>query len=188
MELSTIETDPQSPFCDYEVPAAEWTWRHVVADACAKGPAYLRAWCAKAGAAQIPDFPSRPSGQTVEAFVNHGRWMWKCRTCPDAQVASHEDRRAFCTSCFNQGSGWHEVIWPDDETLVRIDRLLGRRPLHNRNWIPGETIDNLQIDNVTIGVDPNLPGLPTHRYTPAVTLVRNTIDSRRPPELTYAAH
>lgn len=181
--LWTVETDPQSPFCDPEVPAAEWTWRHVLADACARGPAYLRAWCARAGTPSVPEFPSGPSGQTVDAFVNHGRWMWRCPHCPEAQVASFNDRRGFCCACFNGGAGWHDVRFPDDQMVFQIDVLLSRRQLPNRNWTSSEPLVQLQDENLALGLDTAAPALPASRYEFALPTVRALLTERKQLEL-----
>ena len=174
--LLTLETDPQSPFCDAEVPAAEWTWRTVLARNLARGPAFLRAWCAAARSPNIPEFPRRPSGRTVQAFVNHGRWMWRCPDCPEAQVASHDDRRAFCCGCFNGGGGYHEVLFPDEATFGALESLLAQRPLlASRNWTPEETLDKLQLENIALGCSSAAPGLPASRYEIALPLVRSAL-------------
>jgi hypothetical protein len=182
--LATIETDWQSPFADVEVPPAEWTWRHVLNDACRRGPAYLRAWCAKANTTTIPDFPTWPSGCVVEAFVNHGRWLWKCNRCNEAQVASEHDRRAFCCGCFNHGAGYHEVVWPADNVRHQIETLLLRRPLANRNWFPNETIDQLQVENIALGLSSSAPLLPASRYEIAIPLVAQALTARNRKEIT----
>lgn len=181
--ITTIETDSQSPFCDPEVPAAEWTWRNVLTEACGKGPAYLRAWCAKANVSAIPDYPTVPSGRTVNVFVNHGRWMWKCPDCQEAQVASNDDRRAFCCGCFNGGAGYHTVCWPGDLERIQIEVLLGQRPVVNRNWWPHESVDQLQIENIALGLPTNAPCLATSRYEIALPLVRTALADNQRREL-----
>lgn len=181
--MFTIETDPQSPFCDPEVPPAEWTWRHMLAEACSRGPTFLRAWCAKASVTSVPDFPTYSSGRIVEAFVNHGRWLWRCPDCPEAQVASRDDRRAFCCACFNKLAGWHEVRFPDDLTVLQIETLLGRRPLENRNWFSDEPVDKLQIENLALGLTSDAPSLPACQYESVLPQVRNVLTKRKELEM-----
>jgi hypothetical protein len=177
--IRTIETDPDSPFLPAEVPAAEWTFRHVLAERVERGSQHLASWAATARLRSLPTYPTGSSGRTVEAFVNHGRWMWRCPTCPAAQVASLADPRAFCVECFNDGDGYHDVVFPDDRTRLQLETLLGRRPNRNRNWTPEETVEQLQLENLALGLTTDAPTLEPTRYEYALPLVRDALTSRR---------
>lgn len=88
--------------------------------------------------------------QAVRAVVNHGRWIARCPTCSGAQYASRADRRFFCSSCLNHAAGnrWIGVEWPDDAQTQQIEAALMRRPNPtNRNWEPGETVEDLEREN-----------------------------------------
>lgn len=92
-------------------------------------------------------------GPVLEAFVNHGRWMVQCPGCPSACLASRRDHRFFCPECSSalDGGHWLPVRWP--ENWQTIERLLGARPdRRNRNWLPGETAEALQAENIANGV------------------------------------
>lgn len=84
----------------------------------------------------------------VKAFVviRQGRWLVLCPFpgCCGAQLASLWDRRFFCVDCMNRAisSQWVEVIWPADPTAV--EQWLAFRPLHAKNWDPGETEETVQ--------------------------------------------
>lgn len=90
------------------------------------------------------------AGPIVFAQVNQGRWIIQCPWCPSAEYASIEDHRFFCTDCINGpvGGAWLPVHWPDDVNL--IEQLLAVRPRRARNWLPGETVDHLVEENMTL--------------------------------------
>lgn len=91
---------------------------------------------------------------TIYAYVNHGRWMVKCPFCPSAQVAFSSDKRFFCAECANvtNGSKYIAVLWPEDAQRERIEKLLMKRGLENRNWVVGETISQLESENTSRGI------------------------------------
>lgn len=92
--------------------------------------------------------------ENLAARVNHGRWIVQCDNCHGAQLASRTDRRFFCTDCLNsaQKGRWRYVNWPSKADTAAIEEALAPRPIANRNWEPGETIDRLLTENVVYGV------------------------------------
>lgn len=86
----------------------------------------------------------------VAARVNHGRWIVDCPDCPNAQLLRHGQGWSTEFRCGNCGSGPHDVDLPDDRSA--IDTALGLRPEVNRNWSPGETVEDLQVENTEHGV------------------------------------
>jgi len=183
VRIHTIETDPRSPFGEPEVPPAEWTYRAWRAEAVDRGVGFIRAYLAMASersGREYRDVPLFPTGmsleRTVAAYVNHGRWLWDCPICNAAQVCAAGDERAFCIECFNAGDGWWPVVWPDSTTRAQIEELLVRRPAQEqRSWYPHEPLEQLQLENLSIGADPDLPGLPWPGAQPALALVRETL-------------
>lgn len=171
--IRTIETDPESPFGEPEIPAAEWTLRHVIKEQFGRGLAAGMAWLARGGISSLPKFPQGQSlERTVVAYVNHGRWLWDCGQCGAAQACTPNDPRAFCVGCFNGGDGWWPVEFPAE--MRTIETLLERRPRDaQRNWQPPETIDQLQLENLSIGVDPDLPDRQWPGAQKALAVVRN---------------
>lgn len=81
----------------------------------------------------------------LNAYVNHGRWLVKCE-CGGCEYA-WEEKLFMCQSCWNSGHKHklRRVAFP----LYRkaIEMMLAQRPLINRNWKPGETIDRLRKEN-----------------------------------------
>lgn len=87
---------------------------------------------------------------TTSVFLNHGKWLVSCpfTGCSGAQYASFLDRRFYCVDCesFNIGHQWIEIIWPNN--ILAIEKSLLIRPVESKNWIPGETIEDLEIQNL----------------------------------------
>ena len=100
-------------------------------------------------------FQIKPAGidreehSPVKAFVNHGAWLVQC---PDSQCGgaeyAWEEGFYYCFSCHN-GYMKHRIrrlSFPVERK--DIEALLEQRPLLNRNWSPGETIEDLRIENI----------------------------------------
>ena len=77
----------------------------------------------------------------VAAVINHGRWVVNC-ACHGAGLSSPEFG---CTCCFDCGTVYTQVIFPDH--AADIERLLLARPEPaSRNWT-GETVAELTTQN-----------------------------------------
>lgn len=96
------------------------------------------------------------SKPVLRVEVNGGRWVVRCPFCNSAQHASHTDPRFMCVpaphGCSNESVGgkWLKVQWPKNPEL--IEAALSPRPMPNRNWKPGESIDYLLAENAAHGV------------------------------------
>ena len=90
------------------------------------------------------------SHESIQVFVDHGRWVVNCPRCNSAQLAYASDPRFLCAECHNGGVGWLTVEWP--ERVADIERALMRRPTENRNWQPGETPAALLAENRLHGI------------------------------------
>ncbi len=90
-------------------------------------------------------FINVPQG-SVFAEVNHGRWVAGCLFCTGAQAAA-PGVPFFCFSCgMAKNDGYTaNIIFPDNAEAIEQALLL--RPMANRNWIRGETIDFLIAEN-----------------------------------------
>lgn len=101
-----------------------------------------------------PPIPVRgkDASRTAAVRVERGMWIVDC-VCGGAQLACRTDHRVFCCDCGNapDGGKWVRVNWPDRATLVEIEAALLSRPPYNRNWSPGETVDDLLAENVANG-------------------------------------
>jgi hypothetical protein len=121
-----------------------------------KGPALWTAhycWSRK----DIPKFTPTQIVNTVitRARVDHGRWMADCPFCPSAQIISKDDRRYFCPECVMEkiGGAMVHVVWPSDDKVAEIERLLLRRPRPAAmGWMPNQSVSELAIENVEHGV------------------------------------
>lgn len=80
----------------------------------------------------------------VYAEYNHGRWIVCCSSCPSAELVKMIGDPAFhCTNCGYDGL----VLWPQDPDA--IERTVSIRPrAENRNWKPGESVDELAAENI----------------------------------------
>jgi hypothetical protein len=90
--------------------------------------------------------------------VDDGRARW-IADCPDCLAAGRSRAEyvwlaspfLFCTACGNRevGGRWRRVDLPDDRAT--IERLLLARPdPETRWWTPGETVEQLQTENVML--------------------------------------
>lgn len=89
------------------------------------------------------------SGLRLDAYVNHGRWVCNCPTpgCGNAQLVSMSDQRFYCAECRNhpwRGAA-HEVRVPADR--ADVERVLSVRPAMKQNWLPHETVADLEQEN-----------------------------------------
>lgn len=102
---------------------------------------WLRHSTAPLSAATAPD-------AAVPAYVNQGRWVVDCPDCNNAQLACKTDHRFLCNECGNLAVGrlWRPVTWPAE--VPRLERLLERRPVPYQNWLPGESVEILAIENL----------------------------------------
>jgi hypothetical protein len=86
---------------------------------------------------------------TVDAEVNHGRWLAQCPRCPNAIMLSRDALLFLCDNC---GEGWLNVTWPLDREEIEAT-LQFREDDTNRNWTPNETTDDLRKENNENGLD-----------------------------------
>jgi len=101
-----------------------------------------------------PDTAELPMPTLAYAIVDCNRWLVRCPFCPaGVQYASTTDHRFFCVSCLNLANDghWVRVVWPADREAIE-QALVVRANLDQRNWILGETVDDLLAENVDLGV------------------------------------
>lgn len=85
--------------------------------------------------------------EPVEVRINHGRWIVECPFGDGgAQFASRLDQRFLCSECLNNAQGWRAVLWP--ENAAEIAAALVVRPESLRNWVPGESVEDLVLENL----------------------------------------
>jgi hypothetical protein len=89
------------------------------------------------------------------AYINLNRLAADCPDgCGAGALVWRDGPHVFmCPQCLNGAIGyrWRRVVLPDD--LAAIEAALLARPLpQNRNWSPGEAIDDLLRENAEHGV------------------------------------
>lgn len=110
-----------------------------------------------------PDISSATG--TVQAYINHGRWIAECPSgCGHAVIATVSTPYFLCTNCgprTNEGQ-WFHIVFPDDRQGVETELL--KRPetpatppnmpymVNTRNWKPSESVNDLRVENVTRGI------------------------------------
>ncbi|MFF4848009.1 hypothetical protein [Streptomyces sp. NPDC001194] len=67
-------------------------------------------------------------GATVQARINHGRWVADC-LCGSAQVVTPGDPRFACPEC---GWGWARIVFP--ERVAEAEAAVTARAPHEQNW------------------------------------------------------
>lgn len=111
-----------------------------------------------------------PFGDYVRA--NWGRWLIDCssRYCTSAMQVYPGQVLVTCLDC---GTTMGPLIWPADP--AGVEALLSMRPDEKtRNWLPGETLQDLLMENVAHGILP--PGLDLGASRPVELLT--TVDER----------
>ena len=86
------------------------------------------------------------AGDTVTAYINHGRWVADC-VCNGAELV-HPDYPMVCGSCGRT----HQVIFPKPKDRARIEAALNVRPPYNQHWNPEETFGELIAQNIEHGL------------------------------------
>ena len=81
----------------------------------------------------------------MNAYVNHGRWVVDCDTpgCTGAsRVQPPVEQAVVCDNCHQPSTVTYPEYW------LQIDTVLARRVVpQTRNWLPGETVDDLVSEN-----------------------------------------
>jgi hypothetical protein len=88
---------------------------------------------------------------SVMAYVNQSAWAAACPFCPNHQVVE-PGQPFFCVNCMMQGNGFlaMAVSFPPNRAEIEAI-LLKRRSPNTRNWLLGETADDLRRENWTHG-------------------------------------
>lgn len=99
---------------------------------------------------------------TVQAYVNHGRWLADCSypDCANAEALKPHQTQFHCSNCHHLAV----VVWPAD--VDGITDMLAVRPVpQTRNWSPaghrqalvdgfpdGQTVSDLEEENAVHGL------------------------------------
>lgn len=99
----------------------------------------------------------------VEAHANWGAWAAKCDRCPWGGRLQRFTPSFECPFC----GLFNEVIWPSEEMVKGVERLLMMRPdPSTRNWWPHETLHHLMWENGEHGLlsDPGIELMPGESF------------------------
>ena len=114
-------------------------------------PSIKRAWLEQGSGV----LPLEVEG-TIEAEMNHGRWIVACPglQCNGATYASVAQPWFICPDCesLDNGRRWRFVIFPSDKAGIEV-ALMARPDAANRNRYPGETMEDLRKENQLHGLD-----------------------------------
>lgn len=80
---------------------------------------------------------------SVDARVNHGRWIADCPNCKGGAFTHPAWKLACCGEC---GCVMRHVQFPDDIQMIEI-LLLARSTRDVQNWFPSETLADLMREN-----------------------------------------
>lgn len=100
----------------------------------------------------IETMKKKPIGKPVYAVVNQSRWIARCDYC-DSAAAVNPDGSFFCLTCLNlkNNNRSRPIVFP--KNYKEIEELLERREFpRNRNWLIGEPIENLMVENATLRI------------------------------------
>ena len=97
----------------------------------------------------------------LKARINHGRWIVDCPICNSAEYVFEGKHLLLCQNCMNDGTDlFREVTLPAN--IDKIEAILNKRQAKeyiagrpnypNRNWEPGQTLDDLEKENKENGV------------------------------------
>lgn len=92
------------------------------------------------------------TGAPVLAQVVHGDWITPCLDCAESIIVQPGEP-FYCPNCqnvLNNGKSRTVIFPPNQEEIEMI--LLARPMPENRNWLPGETAEQLQEENREHGV------------------------------------
>jgi hypothetical protein len=97
-------------------------------------------------------FKKMPNG-SVDAEINHGRWLIRCPHCAGAEEADPKEPIFYCLSCGNADVGGHIMLAVFPLGVAAIEKTLLMRPMENRNWDPKESLQDLEAENLSHQVE-----------------------------------
>ncbi len=106
------------------------------------------------GQARVIGFPFKASvNGSVDAEINHGRWIVRCPACAGAEEVDPDEPVFYCLSCGNADVGGHVMmaVFPDDRGEIEA-ALLKRLDIGTRNWNTNESLEDLEAENAGHGI------------------------------------
>ena len=98
----------------------------------------------------IETVKKKPIGKPVFAVVNHSRWISYCDYCGSA-AAVNPDGSFFCLTCLNlkNNNRSRPIVFPENYKEIEME-LEKREFPRNRNWLIGEPVENLMVENMVL--------------------------------------
>ena len=96
---------------------------------------------------------------TIDAYLNWGRWVVHCASNECVSAARVQPMQAYSEcQCADTDVCAHgpvcgtraRIRWQADPAAVEL--AVRRRPVQNRNWLPGQTLTDLHTENIAHGV------------------------------------
>lgn len=90
-------------------------------------------------------------GKPLEARIEYSRFIVDCPNCSGAEFF-FEDKLFVCSQCKNSDiEGRSRKVKPPNNRK-EIEAVLVKRPIKNRHWFPDETLEDLKVENLKMGV------------------------------------
>lgn len=121
--------------------------------------------------------------ESIVVYHNHGRWLATCPVCREANEVKRGQSTLICIVCNPgiKAMGYvphtdrrgkvilrpcpdvdaraeakakarvYRLIFPAD--AKDMEKVMRKRPLDKRNWIPGETLQDLKAQNIAHGLE-----------------------------------
>lgn len=77
---------------------------------------------------------------TAVAYLNWGRWVANCPTCPNALALDPGQAVFSCGTGVGACGTVADVEWPSESTIEDVDAAYGGQPPQDQSWQPGEMI------------------------------------------------
>ncbi len=92
----------------------------------------------------------KPIGKKVYAHINQSRWIVCCDYCRGAG-AVNIGGYFFCATCMNfkNNNRSRPVVFPENYKEIEAE-LVKRKFPNDRNWLIGEPIENLIMENIEL--------------------------------------
>ena len=92
-------------------------------------------------------------GGSIGAEIVRSSWRVSCPFCAGAIVINPNDL-FFCPDCAMQANQFKPMVVVMPNYRAEIERLLLKRPdPTRRNWLIGETIEQLRMENIAHGIE-----------------------------------
>lgn len=117
-------------------------------------PAGLKFTAAVVGLNPPPALDRVSKADPLPARVDHGRWIVDC-PCHAASMVWLDTPLVWCGGCGNAHifGQWQRVKLPEERAEIEA-ALIVRPDAANRNWFPGESVENLLAENAAmLGVE-----------------------------------